>query len=66
MGEFWNSGFGDAVMYVIVSIVALVAIVAINQWSRGRRERAIYRKTRLDAHDTVMAQRQLRERSARD
>ena len=66
MSGFWNSELADAVLYVVVSIVAVVAIVAISQWSRIRRERAIYKKTRLDAHDTVMAQRQTRQRSAND
>jgi hypothetical protein len=66
MSSFSNSDLADAVLYVVASIVALVAIVAINQWSRVRRERAIYRKTRLDAHDTVVAQRQAQQRTASD
>ena len=64
MANAGNTVLSDVVLYAIAFIVALVAIIVISEWLRGRHEREIYRRTRRDALDTVMQERQSQRRAA--
>jgi hypothetical protein len=55
MGEVASDQFTSVLLYLLAAIVVVFVVVAGNEWLRIRRERDIYRRTRVNASRTQLA-----------